>query len=374
MNCGKRTLKSFEQLNQLVQAEAEIKKQEEDRLNKRLALVGNICIKTETLKTAQNGILGRVCTYEGRSSVIKAVCECGKVQVSKILDAALKYVNSNKQDISELKTIDKALDSLIEESARLDKIAADKEKKRLEIEKKRRKEAEEKRRRRAAEEERINREERERKKLEEALDNRKIKRLFHFTRIENLDSILKDGIIPRKDLIQSNSHFIYNDDGRWDSMTSCSCLSVEFPNTWVLHKKMDEIPNSGWAIIALDAKLLLEQKNFYAVHNAAARGVSPNTSVEAFEKMFDNVIMVERATGAPLRFERENLQSYLPTSDQAEILVKGIIKPQFIKKIYFQNERSAKRFEEQLDNQGIEGSVNLTYFMLGRKDIGWEKR
>ncbi len=366
--------KSFDELNRFAQEEDEKQRETEKQLYERQALVADICLKVETLKNAGNGVLEGTVSYKGKSAVFQEVFGCKKAQVSNILEAILKYVHSNRQDIRELKYINKVLNHLVRKSENRDEIAKEIEQDRMqkEAEKLRLKKAEEERRRKELEEERIKRIA-EIKTLEEALIVRNITTLFHFTRIENLCSILQKGIIPREELIVSGAEYVYNDYHRMDGMLNCSCVSIEFPNTWLLRKKISDNPGSKWALIELDANLLLKQKNYYAEHNAATYSVKCNlkekTSVKAFENMFANPVHIEKSDGSAETYTRNGLGYNLPTSDQAEILVEGIISNGFIKKVYFQDWKSMHEKESQMRKLGIEFNVWPELFRGYRKDF-----
>ena len=59
------------------------------------------------------------------------------------------------------------------------------------------------------------------------LKNRKLKYLIHFTHIDNLWYILDEGIKPINNI---KHRCVKNDSNRFDGMTTCVCLSVEYPN------------------------------------------------------------------------------------------------------------------------------------------------
>lgn len=52
--------------------------------------------------------------------------------------------------------------------------------------------------------------------LEEIIKKRNIKRLFHFTRAENLFSIFEYEILPRSELNKRNIPYLWNNEGiKW---------------------------------------------------------------------------------------------------------------------------------------------------------------
>lgn len=86
--------------------------------------------------------------------------------------------------------------------------------------------------------------------IQDVINRRNIKFLVHFTRLENLDNILTNGIIPRNDMTdqfikpfdfllndkESNGKYIYNDDYRYDGKCDYSCFSISFPNNLMFYR------------------------------------------------------------------------------------------------------------------------------------------
>lgn len=71
--------------------------------------------------------------------------------------------------------------------------------------------------------------------IQEIIQNRGIVKLYHFTNVENLQSILCNGIVPRATLTSDQRAFEYNDKIRGDKILEASCLSISFPNYKLLH-------------------------------------------------------------------------------------------------------------------------------------------
>lgn len=205
------------------------------------------------------------------------------------------------------------------------------------------------------------------------LQKRQIKKLIHFTRIDNLNSIIINGILPVRTLKSKGIKFDNNDDARFDYRTDCTSLSIEYPNYWVLKGFRERYPDAKWAIIVLDPALLFDHKCYFAEHNAASKGISGDiysrNSVQSLQKLFDPVVTVLKTTGTD-KYVRSNLNNnypYLPTSEQAEILVEGIIEKRYIKEIWFMDEFDAGRYRRKLINEGINIGVESALFTTSRE-------
>lgn len=214
------------------------------------------------------------------------------------------------------------------------------------------------------------------------LQQRKISNLIHFTRIDNIDSILRNGLLPVSMLKTRNIKFVNNDDGRYDKQTDCTCLSVEYPNYWVLKDFRKRYPSAKWMIIVLDSSLLLNHECYFAEYNAASRGIKDDllsrTTSQAFQNMFADVVKVAlsyRPYYVGVRNCLKNEFSYLPTSDQAEILVEGIIDKKYIKEIWFMDKSDADKYRGRLENEGIFVDNNIAIFTKKREEYnGFRER
>jgi hypothetical protein len=102
------------------------------------------------------------------------------------------------------------------------------------------------------------------------IHTRQISHLFHFTRIENLEQILTDGIVPRAAL--ASGSFVANDLLRADGYSEASSLSIGFPNYKMFYKYRSNAPIdcAGWAVIAIDPEAMLDHPCLFYRTNAAA--------------------------------------------------------------------------------------------------------
>lgn len=168
--------------------------------------------------------------------------------------------------------------------------------------------------------------------IKKILQTRGIQYLCHFTRIENLDSILTHGLIPRNGLynkkFNNNSDLItisgiFNDEIRLDNHEDATCLSISFPNSKMFYKYRQQ-SNAQWAVIVLDANVLIDKDCAFYPTNAACNSINDNP-IEAFqgpnalENLFDET-----------EEEREGLLLKDPTDVQAEVLVFNKIEPKYI--------------------------------------------
>ncbi|EGQ8605347.1 TPA: DUF4433 domain-containing protein [Vibrio parahaemolyticus] len=198
--------------------------------------------------------------------------------------------------------------------------------------------------------------------MEVAVKSRNIERVYHFTRVENLDSILENGLIPRSELDRHRHQYQHNDEERHDFCRNANCLSIGFPNYkmfWPLR-----CDNGGdWAVIVYKADILWEFDCAFCIENAAKATVSeiPIDSRKgplAFHRLFfENPSKPSRvAMGLP---------SYYPTNPQAEVLVFGVIASRYIISVYVDNNRILQLYQKKWPWFNFE--LKTSYFK-GRKD------
>ena len=181
--------------------------------------------------------------------------------------------------------------------------------------------------------------------IKDIVARRKIEYLVHFTRIDNLNSILKNGLIPVSVQQKMGITSIRNDEQRIDSKLDCTSCSIGFPNYKLFYtfRKDKLLPRSSWVVIVLDKDVLFSPSNitYYCQTNAA--GVFPRISsakalctATAFENMFCDYL----TTKEKKVIQRASLQisDDITTDPQAEVLISDAIDKKYIGCICFQKQ------------------------------------
>ncbi|CAI1017416.1 Uncharacterised protein [Serratia quinivorans] len=177
--------------------------------------------------------------------------------------------------------------------------------------------------------------------IQEIVQQRNITRLFHFTHVDNLSSILENGLISRSELDKKNSVYDYNDEDRIDGYLDAICISISFPNAKMFYKyRRSKLGN--WAILEINPSILWDKNCVFYPTNAASNNVRINNhdlmkGGEGFSALFlDDVFLVQRD---------KNLPNEYPTDVQAEVLVFENIPPQYIVNTFHSNRESAEYFK-----------------------------
>ena len=174
--------------------------------------------------------------------------------------------------------------------------------------------------------------------IQQFCEDRGITTLCHFTRVENLQSILQEGLIGRGLLEEQRQQFLFNDNDRVDGHKEAVCLSISFPNYQMFYsirerkKSSEGVDHSQWIVLLLDATMLWELECAFCQRNAAHKTVSSiplkdRRKPEALKGMFEDFYNI--------RHQNLSIPQDYPTHPQAEVLVFDPIPVRYIKAIHF---------------------------------------
>jgi len=163
--------------------------------------------------------------------------------------------------------------------------------------------------------------------------------LYHFTRCENLKSILSTGIQSVEDMEIDRISAIRNDEQRLDGKLNGISLSISFPNYKMFYKYRMNNVREDWVVIKIKSEVLYSLKCGYFEKNAAdhrMRHLSAKdyNNYDAFTKMFRDSDDEARV----------GLAQYHPTDVQAEVMVFEKIPPHYIEALYFETEDVLSRW------------------------------
>lgn len=151
------------------------------------------------------------------------------------------------------------------------------------------------------------------------LRGRGVTDFVHFTAAENLDTILRRGLLPRTALDAEGVDYVSTDTLRLEGRGVVN-LSITNPNIRMFYGKRKDLGSRLFAVLTLDPILLTDADDSYEFRstNAASRFSQPCSVEELF------------AGDRPNFFETN-----WPTDNQAELLVRGRVDPCRIKTIQF---------------------------------------
>ena len=197
------------------------------------------------------------------------------------------------------------------------------------------------------------------------LNSRGIEHLVHFTHIDNVPRIIKEGVRPRS---LQEPMGIWSDDQRLDGNTDYSCFSLSYPNYRMLYKKnkVGEKAYHQYVILLIDPSVLAVlpiEKVMYFQNNAASTLSKKNQDrygINALKLLFADEVTSNE--GIIIKRSEQNISDEYTTDPQAEIQISAIIPAQYIKKIVTRDESAEKWLHAIVPNREISIHSDASYF------------
>ena len=173
------------------------------------------------------------------------------------------------------------------------------------------------------------------------VNERQILSLVHFTPIENLESIVENGLRSRNEL--SGEKYIHTDEYRTDGWLNWVSASISFPNYKMFYSKQNSLKDiGGWAVVIIKKEVLWELDCKFILTNAASSGIrmfsdSRWSSAEALEDMFGNPE------------HRYNIPDFYTTDPQAEVMIHNEIPSHYIERIVVRNAQDENKLNHLSD-------------------------
>lgn len=191
--------------------------------------------------------------------------------------------------------------------------------------------------------------------IKKAAKSRGITRLCHLTPSHNLLHIATDqtGILDSERLAKDHeATFNPVDQERLDGFHDHVCCSVQYPNAWYLRKvrENDKI-FLDWVVLIIKPDYLWRPNTKFSPRNAAAsHGSLVLEGNEGFERLFS-----EKTSGAGGQTFSRGIShpDFLPTDEQAEVLIPGPIAQSDILGVVVSDKSQAKRERARLEALGM---------------------
>lgn len=190
----------------------------------------------------------------------------------------------------------------------------------------------------------------QKEKIKEAVKSRNIQILLHFTALDNLEGILEKGILSLAEMEKQGIAAVKNDEKRLDFCPDGISCSVTLPNAPLLFK-FRKNKGRNYILLMIKPDVLWEKECYFCKENAASKKVflkSYYSTPEAFEGMFGDY------DAGHTRKDLENLymdgfiKNNMPTHNQAEVLVKQKIEPEYITGVYVFREDCSESFVSRI--------------------------
>ena len=179
-----------------------------------------------------------------------------------------------------------------------------------------------------------------------------ITRLVHFTRVDNLASIMQHGIVPIANAPGRRIAPVINDESRWDGHRDASCLSITRPNHHMFFGLRADNPQVEWVVLLLQPSLLWTKPCAFCCHNAADGRISsqPLPQLQNLASLSGMFNELENFSSR----QDQRLQPYDTTDVQAEVLVFDTIEPQYIFGAAFNKQEAKAAYEGLLAGRQVQ--------------------
>ena len=196
--------------------------------------------------------------------------------------------------------------------------------------------------------------------------------LVHFTRVENLPSIMQHGLCSITTLRDKQIDFRFNDHLRLEGQPHAICLSIGHPNDKMFASYRWKSPDQGWAVVVVDRCVLWSLDTAFCNHNAADKRIRQRSlgdlkTVAAFDNLFIPL------SNLPSR-EESRLLPYDPTDVQAEVLVFDTLLPEFISGVVFSDPQSLHTYKDCIAGKPVQIHTESRGFLGARayaRKSGW---
>ncbi|GIV07762.1 MAG: hypothetical protein KatS3mg017_0964 [Fimbriimonadales bacterium] len=176
-------------------------------------------------------------------------------------------------------------------------------------------------------------------RIKEICIQKGIHEVVHFTHVENVDSIMKYGLLSIMDLNVRNIPYHYNDRERLECVPEGICLSISFPNYKMFYSYRRRAGEKSFVVFSLKPSLLWELPCLFCFSNASANEVRNRLTAdreslmtaEAFSAMFSE----EAIRRHRIRRSVLNIPENYTTDPQAEVICLHPIDVSYIKAIYY---------------------------------------
>ncbi len=163
------------------------------------------------------------------------------------------------------------------------------------------------------------------------ITNRKISWLIHFTPTINLYSILEQGKLMSRSLLENLDidqfdvldYVQFTDKVRYDDKTFIN-LSISGPNSFLFSKFRERTKDDitiNWCVLKIDPKHIYQKETKFSVTNAAsnaAKAIGVTSDFTKFKMLFADNLNIPFGI-------RGKINPKYPTNEQAEVLVKNEI-------------------------------------------------
>lgn len=190
--------------------------------------------------------------------------------------------------------------------------------------------------------------------------DRKINCICHFTTVENLEGIIKEGgilsNIQLRKKISDSFTYTQIDSDRIDGYQDHICCSINSYNSKYHYHARNRCKTQCWVLLAIKPDYLYKQNTVFCRVNAATgRGSYVQGGFDSLKSMFDpNVVGLSMNDGTT--YTRQYKSDNVPTHPQAEVLIHESISIEDILLVWINEDTNN---EHLVRNAGWQGKISI---------------
>lgn len=169
--------------------------------------------------------------------------------------------------------------------------------------------------------------------IKQIVEERQIEHVLHFTRLENLATILEHGLLPRSQLVRAEFNVHASDVDRLDENDDAVSVSISCYYPKMFEAKRHRAGIASWSILMLHPSILWNYHCLFYRKGAATNATNNESGKRyggfALEKLFDDCSTGANSTNAGFR-AKYGLPSSWPTFPDSEVQVMRLVHPDFI--------------------------------------------
>jgi hypothetical protein len=195
------------------------------------------------------------------------------------------------------------------------------------------------------------------------IDTRNINMLFHFTGLNNIDSIFQHGLLSREMIERKEVNASPSDMSGMRQLSEFISISITYPNYKMFYSKRQAEKNKKWVIFSYNPQIIYSQPCYFSPSNASNK----NYNFESYG--LEDLFNLEEIR------EENKLENSYTTDPQAEVLFYKFIDNESILSVYCEDNNMKNHLSRIYPTYSHLFKVNVDLFKP-RKDYSFwsEKR
>ena len=169
--------------------------------------------------------------------------------------------------------------------------------------------------------------------LEQFILARNINRFYHFTSVDNIESIFEHGFLGVQELIKLGVNYSLSDYSREDPIENGVCFSISYPNEYMMLHKI----RNGRKLVLLELTQTLQilKNNLFIASPGNFGSFKVKNHFQQWPELFSGGQGLSNLFNNHKIRQKYNLSPNEPTDPRSEIIILEPLNSKFISKVIF---------------------------------------